>query len=63
MSLKLVVTDSAMNPICLVLQTLNLGKWSVCKLGVSKLNTDSPARIVECANLNTITMLPVTIAL
>jgi len=62
-SLKLVVTDSTMNPIRLVLQTLNLGKWSLSKLGVGKVNSHSPTRIIEGANLNAKTMLPVTVAL
>jgi hypothetical protein len=52
-----------MNPISLMLQALNLGKRLLCQIGVREVDGDAPAWIVERANLDTVSVLPVTIAL
>jgi hypothetical protein len=62
-SLKLSVSDSAVNPICLVLQALNLLERTVCQVSLNKLNGHNPSRIVERVYLDAVRVLPIAIAL
>jgi hypothetical protein len=52
-----------MNPIRLVLQSLNLSEWTTRKLGIGKLNGHAPSWIVEGVNLDAVRVLPIAVAL